>query len=129
MDGSDALLLTSSSTTANGMIIASVSSVTAGRAEIDTRTTSIYIAGAQVKAVVSATSYIPTTTAPATRAADDFEEVAKSFPNTSDLLGSGVTTSHIGHQLAGAECAAMSQLEVEAPAGGVENWGAELILL
>ncbi len=91
--------------------------------------TSIYIAGAQVEAGVSATSYITTTTAPVTRAADDFEEVAKSFPNTSDLLGSGVTASHISHQLAGAECAAMSQLEIEAPAGGVENWGAELTLL
>jgi hypothetical protein len=50
------------------------------------------------------------------RAVDDYEEVSKSFPNMSDKLGGGITTSHIGHQLAGAETAAMYQLEVEAPA-------------
>jgi hypothetical protein len=47
----------------------------------------------------------------------------------SDALGSGITTSHIGYRLAGAETAAMSQLEVEALAGGVENWGAELFFI
>jgi hypothetical protein len=47
---------------------------------------------------------------------DDFEEVSKPFLSSSDLLGSGITSCHIGHQLAGAETAAISELEVEAPA-------------
>jgi hypothetical protein len=47
----------------------------------------------------------------------------------SDALGSGVTTSHIGHQLAGAVTAVISSLEVEALAGGVEDWVGELIFM
>ncbi len=116
------------STTASAFVIFMVTSATSPRAETNTLTTLIYVAGAQAEAGVSTTSYIPTTTVAATRAADDFEEVPKSFPSTSDLLGPGVTTSHIGHQLAGAECAAMSPLEVEATAA-LRDWGAELILL
>jgi hypothetical protein len=119
--------MTSSSTTATAFIIFMVNSATSPRGETNTLTTSIYVAGARAEAGVSATSYIPTTTVAVTRAADDFEEVPKSFPSTSDLLGSGVTTSHIGHQLAEAETAAMPSLEVEAPAGGVEDWGGELL--
>jgi hypothetical protein len=104
-----------------------VTSATSPRAETNTLITSIYVAGSQAEAGVSATSYIPTTTVAVARAADDFEEVPKSFLSTSDLLNSGVTISHIGHQLAGAECAAMSQLEVEVPAS-LKDWGAELLL-
>ena len=72
------------------------------------------------------TSYIPTAATPATRAADDFEEVDTLFPSTSDALGSGITSSHIGHPLSGAECAAMSRLNIEA-AGTLRDWGAELL--
>jgi hypothetical protein len=73
-----------------------------------------------------ATSYIPTGAAVVTRAADDFEEVLTPFPSTSDALGIGITSSHIGHPLSGAECAAMSRLNVEGPAG-LRDWGAELL--
>ncbi len=121
--------MTSSSTTATPFVIFMVNSATSPRVETNTLTTSTYVAGAQAEAGVSATSYIPTTTAAVTRAADDFEEVSRTFPSNSDLFGSGVTTSHIGHQLAGAETAAMSSLEVEAPADGVEHWSGELIFL
>ena len=118
--------MTASSTTATAMVVFIVNSATSARAESNTLTTSIFVAGAQAEAGVSSTSYIPTTTAPVTRAADDFEEVSKSFPSTSDLLGPGVTTSHIGHHLAGSETAAMSSLEVEGPAS-LKDWGAELL--
>ncbi len=108
--------MTSSSTTATAFVIFIVNSATSPRVETNTLTTSIYVAGAQAEPGVSATSYIPTTTVAVTRAADDFEEVSRTFLSTSDLLGSGLTTSHIGHQFAGEECAAMSNLEVEGPA-------------
>jgi hypothetical protein len=48
-------------------------------------------------------------------------------------LGSGITTSHIGHPLSGAECAAMSRLNIEGPATSavganpLRDWGAELL--
>jgi hypothetical protein len=73
--------------------------------------------------VIFATSYIPTGAAAVTRAADDFQEVETPFPITSDALGSGVTTSHIGHPLSGAECAAMSRLNIEA--AGASTIGAK----
>ncbi len=41
-------------------------------------------------------------------------------------MGSGITPSHIGHGLAGAETATMSQLEVEALVS-LKDWGVELI--
>ncbi len=118
----------SSSTTANAIAIFIVSSAISPRAEINTLATSIYAAGAQVDVVLSATSYISTTTAPVTRAVDNFEKVLKSFPNISDMLGGGITSSHICHPLAGAETAAMPRLQVEAPAG-LKHWSGELILI
>ncbi len=85
-----------------------VSSATSVRGESNTLFTNIYIAGPQMEACATVSTYIPTGAAAVTRAADDFEEVLTPFPSMSDALGSGVTTSHIGHPLSGAECAAMS---------------------
>ncbi len=76
----------------------------------------------------TASTYIPTTTATVTRAVEDFEEVLTPFPSMSDALGSGVTTSHIGHPLSDVECAAMSRLNIEA-AWALRDWGGELIFL
>ena len=73
-----------------------------------------------------ATSYIPTTTAAVTRAADDFEEVLTPYPSMSDALGSGVTTSHIGLPINGSETPVMSRIQVEASPGTL-SWGAELL--
>jgi hypothetical protein len=88
----------------------------------------IYVAGTQMEEGGLPTSYIPTATTGASRAADDFEEFLTPFPIMSDALGSGETTIHTGHQLAGAECAAMSRLNIKA-AGTLREWGAELIFL
>jgi hypothetical protein len=44
----------------------------------------------------------------------------------SEALGFGVTTSHIGLPINGAETAAMSRLQVEASPGALD-WGAELL--
>ena len=74
----------------------------------------------------TASTYIPTTTAAVTRAVEDFQEVDTPFPNTSDSLESSVTTGHVGHPLSGAECAAMSRLNIEAD-GTLRDWGAELL--
>ncbi len=98
------------------MVIFMVTSTTSPRVETNTLTKSIYAAGAQAEAGVSTTSYIPMTTAAVIRAADDFEEVSKPFPSNTNLLGTGIFTGHIGYQLAGAEIAVMSVLEVEMPA-------------
>ncbi len=70
------------------------------------------------------TSYIPTAATGGSRAPDDFDEVLTPFPNMSDAIP-GITTSHIGHPLAEAEPAAMSQLEVEAPTT-LRDWGGGL---
>jgi len=69
---------------------------------------------------------IPTTTAAVTRAVEDFEEVDSPIPSMSDALGSGITTSHIGHLLYGAECTVMSRLNIEAPVP-LRDSGGELI--
>ncbi len=74
-----------------------------------------------------ATSYIPTTTAPVTRAADDYREVSASYPAQLDLLGAAVTRSHIGLPLASGETAGMARLSAEG--GGLREWGGELLFV
>ena len=103
-----------------------VSSATSPRAEVNTLSTNIKIAGAQVEASTSVSSYIPTAATAVTPAADTLEEVATTYPSMSDALGSGVTTSHIGLPINGAETAAVSRLQVEVTPGPL-NWGAELL--
>ncbi len=71
------------------MVICMAKSASSIRSETNTLTTSIY----------------------------GLEEVATSYPIMSDVLGSGVTTSHIGLPINGAETAAMSRLQVEASSG------------
>jgi hypothetical protein len=44
----------------------------------------------------------------------------------SDMLGGGITSSHVGRPLAEAETSAMSRLQVKAPAG-LKDWERELI--
>jgi hypothetical protein len=95
-DGWFMYIMTTSSTTATALVIFIVSSTTSPRAEANTLTTSIYVAGAQAEAGLTAISYIPTTAAPVTRAVDDFEEVLNLFPSKSVTSGSGITTSHRG---------------------------------
>ncbi len=125
-DGWNRCTLTSASTTANAFALFMVSSATSQRAEVNTLSTNIYIAGAQVEAGTLVSSYIPTGATPATRAADGLEEVATPYPSMSDVLDSGVATSHIGLPINGAETTVMSRLQVEASPGTL-NWGAELI--
>jgi hypothetical protein len=72
-DGWFKCTVTASSTTASALVMFIVSSASYIRIETNTLATSIYVAGAQAEAEVSATSYIPTTAAAVTRAADDFE--------------------------------------------------------
>jgi hypothetical protein len=99
---------------------------TSVRGESNTLTTNIYVAGPQVEDGTFATSYILTRATTVTRAVDDFDEVLTPFPCMSDTLGSGITTIHIVHPLSGAECAAMSWLNIEGPTA-LRDWGAELL--
>jgi hypothetical protein len=83
-------------------------------------TTNIYIANAQLEAGTSASSYIPIGATPATRVADDIEEVGTIYPmSMSDALD-GVTNNHIGFPINGAETAAMPILQIEASPGTLD---------
>jgi hypothetical protein len=120
--------MTHTSTTAGALFIGIVSSTTSIRAEVNTLNTTIYVAGVQMEEGGLPTSYISTAATGASRAADDFEEVLTPFTSMSDALGSGVTTSHIGHPLSGTECAAMARLNIKAPTT-LRDWGRELIFM
>ena len=110
------------------MSILLVSSNSSPREDKNMLTTNIYIAGAQSKSGTFASSFIPTTTTTVTRATDDLEEIATSFPSMFEVLGASVTTSRIGFSINVAETAAMSRLHVEASPGTLD-WNAELLFI
>jgi hypothetical protein len=105
------------SSTAAATVIGIMTSATSIRAEVSTLNTTIYATGAQIEESPFATSYTPATTAAVMRAGEDFEEILKPYMSMSDILGSGVTTSHIELPVDGADTAAMSSLQVETPPG------------
>ena len=72
-------------------------------------------------------SYIPTTNAPVTRAAENLQQVETPYPSHLDLMGAGVTRGNIGLPLACGETAAMAQLGAEG--GGIREWGGEVLFV
>ena len=83
--------------------------------------------GPQLEVGGSASSYIPTTTAAVTRAADVYSETETPYPAQLDLLGGAVTRGHIGLPLAVGETAGMARLSAEG--GGLREWGGELVFV
>ena len=91
-------------------------------------TTAIYVAAPQVEPNATfATSFIFTTTAAVTRAADDFQEVETPYPAKLDLMGAAVTRGHIGLPLASGEIAGMARLAADG--GGLKEWSGELLFI